>query len=330
MKISNETKVGVLTITALTILILGFNFLKGKDIFKKSHKIYAVFNDLGSLSKSNEVKINGYVIGSVIGLDVTDKDMTGIVATINLTQDVNIPRDSKALISTPLVGASFITIEKGESTEYLASGDTLTTRVDVGILDDVKAQLTPTLSKVRTTLDSLNSVFGKINGVLNNETRAGLQQSMTNLSRATHSLDNLLSDPNSPLKKTLQNTSELTDGLKKNTENINQTIANAKTASEKLAALELQPTIDSLNQMVSQWKNTAAMISSPNGTLGALLTDRSLYNKLNDAILGVEILIDDLRAHPKRYVNFSIFGKKDKSGYLTSPLPKDSVPPGNK
>nr|HQU56560.1 MCE family protein [Chitinophagaceae bacterium] len=86
MKISNETKVGVLTITGLTILILGFNFLKGKDLFKKSKKIYAVFNDLGSLSKSNEVKINGYVIGSVYALNVKDKDMSGIVATISLTQ----------------------------------------------------------------------------------------------------------------------------------------------------------------------------------------------------------------------------------------------------
>ena len=96
MKISNETKVGILTITGLTILILGFNFLKGKDLFKKSKKIYAVFNDLGSLSKSNEVKINGYVIGNVYSLEAKDKNMSGIVATISLSQEVNIPKDSKA------------------------------------------------------------------------------------------------------------------------------------------------------------------------------------------------------------------------------------------
>lgn len=139
MKISNETKVGILTITALTLLILGFNFLKGKDILVKRKKIYASFNDLGSLSKSNEVKINGYVIGSVYALKVKDKNMSGIVATINLTENVNIPRDSKALISSPLVGASYIVIERGTDTVYLQPGDTLKTRVDVGILDDVKA-----------------------------------------------------------------------------------------------------------------------------------------------------------------------------------------------
>src|SRR5258708_4325349 len=143
MKISNETKVGILTITALTLLILGFNFLKGKDLFNKSKKIYAVFNDLGPLSKSNEVKINGYVIGKVYDLTTRDKSVSGIVATINLTQDVDIPANSKAYISSPLVGASFIAIERGDSSVFLKPGDTLQTRTDNGILDDVKAQLNP-------------------------------------------------------------------------------------------------------------------------------------------------------------------------------------------
>lgn len=330
MKISNETKVGVLTISALTILILGFNYLKGKDIFKKSRNIYAVFDDLGSLSKSNEVKINGYVIGIVTELKAMDKDMSGIVATINLKEEVNIPKDSKALISTPLVAASYIDIEKGESTEYMNPGDTLTTKVDIGILDDVKAQLTPTLTKVRGTLDSLNNVFSSINGVINNQTKTELQQTLANLNRASNSLSGLLDNKTGPLAKTLNNTSAITEELKKNSADITSTIQNAKKASEKLAALEIQPAIDSLQAMINQLKSTAASIANPNGTLGALMTDKTLYNRLNDAILSAEILIDDLKAHPKRYVNFSIFGKKDKGGYLNSPLPKDTVPAENK
>ncbi|HMU45894.1 MAG TPA: MlaD family protein [Chitinophagaceae bacterium] len=330
MKISNETKVGVLTICALTLLILGFNYLKGKDIFKKSEKIYAVFNDLGSLSKSNEVKINGYVIGSVIGLDITDKDMTGIVATINLTQNVNIPKDSKALISTPLVGASFITIEKGKSAEFLKSGDTLTTKVDVGILDDVKAQLTPTLTKVRNTLDTLNTVFAGINQVLKSENQENLKQAIANFNRASNALNGLLDNQTGALAKTFNNTSDLTEALKKNTGKIDSTINNLKVASDKFAKINIQPTIDSLNSAITEIKTIAAKINSSEGTMGALVNDKTLYNKLNDFILSTEILIDDLRAHPKRYVNLSIFGKKDKGGYLTSPLPKDTVPSGNK
>lgn len=328
MKISNETKVGILTITALTLLILGFNFLKGKDILNKRKKIYASFNDLGSLSKSNEVKINGYVIGSVYALEVKDKNMSGIVATITLTEDVNIPRDSKALISSPLVGASYIVIERGTDPVFLKPGDTLVTRVDIGILDDVKAQLTPTLTKVRGTLDSLNTVFGSITGIINSEAKNNLQQTLANLNRASSSLTGMLDNQTGALAKTLNNAQAITESLKSNTADISATIGNAKKASEKLAALELQPTIDSLGLMISQLKATVAKISSKDGTLGALINDKTLYNKLNDVILSAEILMDDLRIHPKRYVNISVFGKKDKTGPITSPAKKDSIPSG--
>lgn len=326
MKISNETKVGVITISALTILILGFNFLKGKDIFHKTRKIYAVFGDLGSLSKSNVVTINGYVIGSVYELSAMDKDISGIVATINLTQEVNIPRDSKAYISTPLVGGSVIVIEKGKDSVFLQLGDTLLTRRDNGILDDVRAQFAPTLTKVRNSLDTLDIVLNNINRVLSNENRDNIKQTLANLNAASSALNGLLDNQTGPLAKTLNNASEFTEELKKNTENINKTISNAKTASEKLAALNVQPTIDAINELVGKLKSVTTKIENKDGTIGALLNDKTLYNKLKDAILAAEILMDDLRTHPKRYVNLSVFGRKDKTGPITSPAIKDSIP----
>jgi phospholipid/cholesterol/gamma-HCH transport system substrate-binding protein len=325
MKISNETKVGVLTIISLTILILGFNFLKGKDVLKKRKKIYAVFKDLGSLAKSNEVKINGYVIGSVYEIRAKDKDLTGLVATINLTENVNIPRDSKAMISTPLVGGSYIVIQKGKDSVFLQPGDTLSTFVDVGILDDVKAQLTPTLTKVRITLDTLNQVMSNVNKMLNPDARANIQQTLANLNKASSALNGLIDNESSALAKTLSNAEAITQTIKENTADVTATIKNARLTSEKLAALSLQPTIDSLNSVVSTLKSMANKLNSTDGTLGALINDRAIYNRLHDAILSAEILIDDLRTHPKRYVNLSIFGGKDKGGALTSPLPKDTI-----
>ena len=330
MKISNETRVGILTISALTILILGFNFLKGKDLFKKSKKIYAVFSDLGTLEKSNEVKINGLPIGAVYDKKELDKDVSAIIITINLTRDVHIPDNSVAYIGSSLVGASFIVIEKGNSTTYLKPGDTLKTRTENGILGDVKAQLNPTLSKVRDVLDSLKETLSGVNQIFNADNKGNIMQTMANLNRASSSLNALIDNATEPLAKTLNNASELTTELKKSTENISATINNAKIASQKLAALELQPTIDSLNTMISQLKATAAKISSKEGTLGSLINDKTLYNKLNDAILSAEILMDDLRTNPKRYVNLSIFGKKDKYGPITSPAKKDTIPRGNK
>lgn len=328
MKISNETKVGILSITALTLLIIGFNYLKGKDLFNRSDKIYMEFTELGTLAKSNEVKINGYVIGKVYDLNVKDKDLSAVVATINLTSDVNIPRDSKGFISSSLLGTSTVVIEKGLSKEYLQPGDTLKTRIDSGILDDVKAQLTPTLGKVRDVLDSLKKTLGAVNSVLNTQTRVHLQQTFANLDQASNSLNKMIDDQSGPLAKSLNNVSAITENLKNNNDSITATINNAKRATEKFAGLEIQPTIDSLNAAISQLKGVAAKINSNDGTLGALINDKQLYNKLNDAILSAEILMDDLRAHPKRYVNISVFGKKDKSGPLTSPAKKDTVTAG--
>jgi phospholipid/cholesterol/gamma-HCH transport system substrate-binding protein len=330
MKISNETKVGILTISALTLLILGFNFLKGKELFTRSNKIFAVFSDLGPLSKSNEVKINGYVIGKVYALKAKDKTITGTVATINLTEDVNIPDNSQAYISSPLVGSSFIAIEKGNSTTYLKPGDTLNTRKDAGILDDVKAQLNPTLLKVRSTLDSLTIVFSGINRMLSSEAKGNIQQTLSNLNQASNYLSKLLNNETGVLAKTLNNANAISENFRNNNDSITAAISNTKRLTEKLSSLEIQQTIDSIQTVVTQLKTTIAKVSSPDGSLGALISDKQLYNKLNDAILSAEILMDDIRAHPKRYVNISVFGKKDKGGELTSPSKKDSIPAGNK
>ncbi|MBI3139481.1 MAG: MCE family protein [Sphingobacteriales bacterium] len=328
MKISNETKVGILTIVALTILIIGFNFLKGKDVFSRTKKIYAVFNELGTLEKSNEVKINGLPIGTVYDKQERDKDVSAIVVTISLTRDINIPKNSVAYISSSLVGPSYIVIERGNSPEMMRSGDTLQTRTETGILGDVKAQMNPTMAKIRDVLDSLQKTLSGLNGILSVENKGYLKQTLSNLSQASNALNGLLDNQNGALAKTLNNAQAITESLKNNNADITATIGNAKKASEKLAALELQPTIDSLNSMISTLKTTAAKLNSKDGTIGALMNDKTLYNKLNDAILSAEILIDDLRTHPKRYVNLSVFGKKDKTGPLTSPAKKDTVPAG--
>ncbi|HOZ69536.1 MAG TPA: MlaD family protein [Chitinophagaceae bacterium] len=329
MKISNETKVGILTIVALVILIVGFNFLKGKDVFSRSKKIYAVFKELGTLEKSNEAKINGLPIGNVYDKKERDKDVSAVVVTISLTRDINIPKNSVAYISSSLVGSSYIVIERGNSTEMMGDGDTLSTRMETGILGDVKAQMNPTMARIRDVLDSLKETLSGVNGMLNMENKAYLKETLANLSQASNALNGLLDNKNGALAKTLNNAQAMTESLKNNSEDITATIGNAKKVSEKLAALELQPTIDSLNTMISSLKATAAKLNSSDGTLGALMNDRALYDKLNNAILSAEILIDDLRTHPKRYVNLSIFGKKDKTGPLTSPAKKDTAAAAN-
>lgn len=326
MKISNETKVGALTLIALTLLIVGFNFLKGKDVFQQQFLVHAVFKELGTLEKSNEVKINGLAVGSVYSKKELDKDVSAIVVTINITRDINIPKNSVAYIASELVGSSFIVIERGNSKEMLQPGDTLTTRIESGLLGDVKAQLNPTVAKVQLVLDELQAGLASINATLSPATRADLQASINNLSKASAGLAAMMDPATGSVSKSLANVESITENVRNNNARINSMIANAASASDKLAKLDLQTTLDSITAALSTLRSSLNQITSPDGSLGALTSNKDLYNKLNDAVLSAEILMDDLRAHPKRYVNISVFGKKDKSGPLTSPSKKGQTP----
>lgn len=326
MKISNETKVGIMVIGALTILILGFNFLKGKNLFKDQKHIYAIFSDLGSIQKSNEVKVNGLPIGTVYDYKEMDKNLSGIIVTINITRDVNIPNNSIANIESELLGSAFIDIKMGTSNTYLKDGDTVITEKASSLLGDVRAQVNPTLGKIRETLDSLNLVLGSINNIFDETVKGNIRDVVYNLRGTTISLRRLLDSENSALAQTLNNASSITSNIRRNNDSITATISSAKRAADKLASIEVQSTIDTLNSAIQDLKFAIGKVNSTEGTLGALLNDKKLYNQLSSVLLSAEILVDDLRQHPKRYVNISVFGRKDKDGPLNSPLIKDTLP----
>lgn len=325
MKVSNETKVGALTIIALALLFIGFNYLKGKDLFAPSKKIYAVFTDLGSLEKSNEVKINGLPVGVVYQKQEKDKDVSAIVVTINLTRNINIPKNSVAYIASSLVGSSFIVIERGNDLKMLEDGDTIQTRMESGLLGDVKAQLDPTISSIRGILDSLKKTLAGVNDVLNASTRNDIRETIANLNLASAALNNYLLE-NGPVNQSLENISALTKRLNKSAASIEQTADNTSRFTASLAALPLKNTFDTLSIVIDNLKGITNSLQQGEGSAGALLHDRQLYDQLQKTLMSTEILLDDLKTHPKRYVSFSVFGKKDKSTPLATPLHKDSLP----
>ncbi len=325
MKISNETKVGALTVFSVALLFVGFNFLKGRDVFSSTKKIYAVFTDLGSLEKSNEVKINGLPVGTVYQKKEKDKDVSAIVVTITLTRDINIPKNSVAYIASSLVGSSYIVIERGNGSEMLQDGDTISTRKENGLLGDVKAQLDPTISSFRGILDSLKNTLAGINSILDSKTRQHLRQTIANLDSSSAALRIYMQTDQGPIHQTLTNIEAVSERLKASSSSIEKTAENAKSFSSQLASLNIKQTADSLDAVIIQLKKLSSSLNNGEGTLGAMIKDRSVYDQLNQTVLSAEILLDDLRTHPKRYVSFSIFGKKEKSPPLQSPLKKDST-----
>jgi phospholipid/cholesterol/gamma-HCH transport system substrate-binding protein len=329
MKINNETKVGILAIISILILVLGFNFLKGKKIFSKQPVLFAIFKNIGSLEKSNQVKINGLPVGTVYNYEPTDKEVSSVLVEIHMNRELNIPSNSTAFIDGSFVGSAFIAIEKGPSNTFLKPGDTISTRLDAGLLGDLKTQLSPTITRVNETVDSLKFVLGKINSIFDPRTNGNIQTLIANLALSSAGLQRLLNAETGMVAQAMGNLNSVSSNLARNNDQITQSIRNVEITTGNLANARIQETVAALEGTINELKNTISRldknINNNNGTLGKLMNDKKLYDQMNQAALSLEILLDDVRVHPKRYVNITVFGGKTKSEALTSPATKDTV-----
>jgi phospholipid/cholesterol/gamma-HCH transport system substrate-binding protein len=319
MKISNETKVGALTAIAITVLILGFNYLKGKDI-SKAVKVYAVFPNVDKLQISNPVIINGLQVGKVADLQEKDKNLSGIVVTINITKDLNIPRNSVATLSSELLSTAQVNIFLGNGTNYLQNGDTLRTERSLGLTDKLQKSIDPALTNINKTLLSLDEILQKMNTILDPNTRNNLQGIIGNLAMSSKSLELLLNTESGMLAKSIGNLNTITSNFARNGPKIDSTFTNLQTATDKLSHAKIAEAIESIQRTMARLEAGIAKIDSKEGTLGLLLNDRQLYEEVRRTNRSLTILLDDLRVNPKRYINISLFGPKDKKGPLKAPL----------
>jgi len=327
MTISNETKVGSLTAISIVLLILGFNFLKGRNLTIKTMHFYAVFENIEGLTSSNAVVINGKQVGTVYSTD-GGEDMRKITVALTLNQSIKIPDNSIAVITPSVLGITSIEIKLGDSKVYKKEGDTLTSIASKGMLADAFQKIDPVLIEVSSMIRALDSVLVTVNGVFDINTKNNIKSVMANLNNTTASLaissaslQSILNTESGALAKTLNNVSEITGTLKNSDKKIDQTITNLETTTSKLSKLDLEKTLTTINVTISELKNTIEKVNSDKGSIGLLINDPKLYNNLSATSNKLNLLLDDVRVHPKRYINVSVFGKKDKNTPLTTPLP---------
>lgn len=326
MKISNETKVGALTAIAITLLILGFNFLKGKSLFKTGDFIYAKFNDAKGLQKSNPVYVSGFQIGTVYDVE-NDESLKNILVTIKLNNTYKIPVNSQAFVRENPLGINSIQISLGDSKDFFKGNDTITTINSESLLGSITNQLSPLSDQLKSTLGSLNKVLNNIDSIFDPEAKNNLHQVIANVAQITVSLHEsslslqaMLDKENGSITQSLNNVNSFTKNLVKNNYRIDSILSNVQITTKKLSKADFENTLDEFKKAATELNTTIAKINSSQGSLGALVNDKTLYNNLTNTVRSANILMDDLRAHPKRYVNVSVFGKKDKSKPLTAPL----------
>ena len=320
MKISNETKVGALTAIAIVVLILGFNYLKGRNLTQRSDEIYAIFPTVEGLNVANAVKINGLDVGKVSEMLETDKNLSGIKVSVHLTKDINIPDNSIATISSELLGSTALNIVLGDSKVYLKDGDTIQTKQNVSVMGELTASLNPAINNANKTLVELQMLIQRLRSIVDPNTQNNIQGMIASLNSTARSLDQLLNARNGSLARSLNNVESITGNFAKNNDKINNTLTNLDKAAANFASLELEKALQSLRSTMEKLENAIAKIDSKQGTLGLLLNDTKLYDQLLQTNRSLTTLFDDVRVNPKRYVNISVFGKKDKKGPLQTPL----------
>lgn len=329
LKISNETKVGSLTAIAIVLLIIGYNYLKGNNLLAaRGEKIYAVFDNVGSLEVSNPVFVKGLQVGTVHDKQESDKNVSRIVVTIKLSKEINIPDNSTAIISSNPLGTSSIDIKFGNANGFLKDGDTLNTKSSESLLTMIKGTLDPTLMRLNHTLETIDSSVRHIGNVFNNATQANLHALIANLKLTSDELVTVsqsiktMTDPaNGSLAKSLKHVETLTDSISSRSGSVARSLDNVEKVTSSLAKSDMEGTVAKLKAATEKLSGILEKIDKGEGSLGLLVNDKKLYNELTSAIYNYKMLAQDLKVHPKRYVSFSVFGKKDKGGYLTSPLP---------
>lgn len=314
MKISNETKIGALTAIAITILVLGYSFLKGNDIFSGSNRFYAIYKSVDGLAVSKPVLVNGFPIGRVATMKLLDNGTT--VVELKVEQQYRVPSNTIAkLVSTDLLGSKAIVFEYGNSNTPAEDKDTL----HADIQGSLAQSLQPIQMKAENLIARLDSVLGSVNKILNPEFQKNVDRSFLSIANSlqtlegtTKKVDSLIGNQKTNFNDILSNTAVVSANLKTSSAHLTGITANFDKVSNDIASANIKQTLDNTNKAVADLQLAISKLNSDKGSVGLLLNDDKLYKNLADASANLDKLFIDIKAHPKNYVSFSVFGGKKK------------------
>ena len=327
MKISREVKIGLIFLLALALFIWGFNYLKGKDIFKHERKFYAVYDRIDGLVPANAVYINGKQIGFVDDVYFLPDWSGKIVVSFIVTEKFPIPSNSVARIySADLMGSKSIEIKLGSSNIMAENGDTLAPDIETGLIQEVNKQILPLKMKAENLMLSIDSVLAVIQAIFNESTRENLGKSfesikitIDNLKNTTFNIDTLLESQKNRLSRIIGNFESITANIANNSDFITNIIRNLSNLSDTVVRANVGSTLKNLKSAIYEFDDVIGKINRGEGSLGLLLNNDSLYNKLESSSKNLDLLLEDVRLNPHRYLHFSIFGRNPKKNAYKPP-----------
>ena len=305
MKISREVKAAIFVIFCAIILVFGYNFLKGTSLFKNEKVLHSVYSEVEGLSKGATVTINGMSIGKVIGINFSD-NYQGIKVSYTVPKNLNLSKKSKAILyEVGVIGGKAISIQPIFSNSSIVNeGDVLESSIKPGLTELINQQIAPIQNKIEGILTGVDSIFSGVNNIVNYETQDNLKKSLEDFSLSIKNINELT---NSVKEIILENKMSINSSFK----NINKTSENLIQITDSILLSQIKPMINNFEVVGKKLNLTLEKIEKNKGSLGKLVNDDALYNNLISSSEELETLIKDLKANPKKYVHFSIFGRKN-------------------
>jgi phospholipid/cholesterol/gamma-HCH transport system substrate-binding protein len=304
LKLSKEIKAAIFVLTSILLFIFGFNYLKGTSLIDRQKTLYAVYDEVDGLLVGANVMINGLSIGNVTELEFL-KNSTKILVTLKVKDELNFSSKSTASIyETGVLGGLAISIEPLFDRESIVqTGDTLRSSVRPGLTELINRQIEPLSRQLQSTITSVDSIFSGASSVLNKQTQLNIKESIEVLTSAINSINNsayiiegTLTEKNDKISKSIDNIESISENLSKVTKELNEFgLSNV--------LVDLKESTEGINSVIQN-------LNSESSSLGKLINKDELYENLNSSILSLNNLIDDINENPKKYVHFSIFGRK--------------------
>ena len=299
MKLTKEIKIALVAIVGILVMYFGINFLKGMNLFSTNNAYYMTFDDIQGLGASTPIYADGYKVGTVDGMEYDYKENGPIKVKVDINKDLRIPQGSKAEIVKDLMGNLQVNLLLANNPrERVEPGGIIPGAVNGGMMDKA-ANLIPVVEKM---LPKLDSILTSVNALLADPALAAslhnVETITSNLTVSTRELNTLMAGLNKQVPGMVRKANGVLD-------NTNRLTAN-------LASLDVQGTLNKVNQTLESAHQFTEKLNSNQGSLGLLMNDTRLYDNLTSTMSHADSLVIDLKAHPKRYVHFSVFGRKDK------------------
>lgn len=320
MKYKKEVIVGFTVVLALGLLAWGANYLKGTNLFSTGRSFYVVYSKVDGLQEAGPVMYNGYKVGIINEIFFHPSYDGRIIVRFSVNEKgLQLKKDAVATIkSADILGTKSIDLFAGTVSQLLVPGDTLIPAIDKSLSEEVNAQILPLKVKVESLIGSMDTAITKITSVFNeggdlDESFASIRRSMQSFEKTAIRLDTLFKNESGNIAAIFQHVRGISANLDKNGERLSNIIKNFSSISDSLAAADVASTINNTKNAMEQLSSLLEKINRGEGSMGMLMHNDTLYRNMSAASRDLDLLLEDMRLHPGRYVRISVFGKKDKA-----------------